>query len=49
MCLTHGDGNCGRKEILFSYRKASYSFILLAKQGRIVTSLQLLFLHSKIY
>lgn len=44
MCLTHcGDGNRERKEILFSYRKISYSFNLLAKQGKTVASLQLLF------
>lgn len=47
MCLTHcGDGNRGRKEILFSYRKISYSFNLLAKQGKTVAFLTLKYIKA---
>lgn len=50
MCLIHcGYGNWGRKDFLFSYRKISYSFILLAKQGKTVVSLQLFFFDTLKY
>lgn len=40
MCLTHcGDGNREEKETVFSYRKLSYSFILLSNQVETIASL----------